>query len=497
VSSSKFGRHPLARTLSALVLVAASGSAAAATGTAATGSPAKHTYGEIVVGVPDLDLPGAKQAGGVDVYFPDGRKQRLTEPKLGLPDSVPAGRFGASVVVTALNGDRYPDLVVGAPGRPGRKAKGRVVLLFGSAAGFTGEGAQVLSPGNAGDEFGAAVTVSGRTLFVGAPGHDEDRISNSGALYRYALDAQGRTTSIGLLTEASTGLGGVLQENQRFGEVLAPATDFYSDLDVTTDSVVIGLPNKNVGSAAAAGEMVRLHTAPDGREFTAEIWTQNSPGVPGVAEAGDHFGAAVIDGGHAVGVPGEDLGTATDAGEVQIFQIDPARRSYLLPGIVVTQVDSKVPGRAEAGDRFGAALVTGVFNCRDLRTLAIGSPGEDVGTAADAGSVTFVGLPLSVEHLTCAAGVIRQGRGLHGRPEAGDEVGAAIGEIDGDPVHQENTFDTLLIGAPGEDIGTAKAHRNTGRASIWNDYRAHYSQSFGYQGGDLPGLRYGSVFALG
>jgi hypothetical protein len=162
----------------------------------------------------------------------------------------------------------------------------------------------------------------------------------------------------------------------------------------------------------------------------------------------------------------------------------------------VTQADKDVPGRAEAGDRFGAALTTGVFNCRDIRSLAVGSPGEDVGTVGNAGSVTFVGFP-NEDNVICAGKLIRQGRQLPGRPEAGDAVGTSLGEIDGEPDLEENKFDTLLVGTPGEDVGTGKAHRDTGRASIWNDYYRgpYYSQSFGYQGGDLPGLRYGSVFA--
>jgi hypothetical protein len=496
----RFGRrHRLAIAVSALVLVTvANGSSAGAApgGTSRTsGSPAKHTYGAIVVGVPELNLPGAKHAGSVDVYFPNGRKQRLTEQNLGLVGSKQGDfdRFGAAAVIVRLNDDWYPDLVIGAPGTPARGSKGKVVVLFGSAAGFSGKGAQVLSAVQAGDEFGAAVTVSGRTLFVGAPGLDAGGVPNSGGLYRYSFDSRGAATAIDLLTEASPSLGGVLQESQRFGEVLAAAEDFFSEIDVQVDGVVIGLPNKNVGSATGAGAMIRFHPAATGTGFTAEIWTQNSPGVPGVAERGDHFGAALIRGGYAVGVPGEDVGTAVDAGGVQLFQEDPAQRSYLIPGPSVTQADKKVPGRAEAGDSFGAALATAVFNCRDIRSLAVGSPGEDVGSADGAGSVTFVGLP-NEDNVRCAGKLIRQGRGLPGRAEAGDRLGTSLSKINGDSIDEENRFDTLLIGAPGEDVAAGKGYRDTGRASIWKNRPSH-SQSFGHQGGDRNGLSYGTVFA--
>jgi hypothetical protein len=494
-----FGRRCRRLAVTVLVLVtAASGSLASATaGTfTAAGSPARHTYGAIAVGMPDLNLPGAKQAGGVDVYFPDGRKQQVTEQKLGLVGARQGDfdRFGTAVAVVELNGDQYPDLVVGAPGLPAKGVQGKVLLLFGSATGIVAKGAQVLSLGDADDEFGAALTVSGRTLYVGAPGLDEDRVTNSGGVYRYSIDSQGVAKQTGLLIEALNALGGVMQVNQRFGEVLAPALDFDGNAEVFVDGLIIGLPNKNIGSAIGAGQMIRYHPALTGSDFTAEIWTQNSPGVPGVAESGDHFGAAVVRNGYAVGVPGEDLGTRVDAGGVQIFQMDPAREAHLRPDAVVTQAARNVPGRAETGDRFGTALATGVFHCRGFTALAVGSPGEDVGTATDAGSVTLVGLEIFDEDSSCAAEMIRQGRGLRGEPETGDAVGTSLGQIDGDPIGTENKFDTLLVGAPGEDVGTAKAHRNTGRASIWNDYRAHYTQSFGYLGGDLRGLRYGTVF---
>src|SRR4051812_26905896 len=154
---------------------------------AATGSPGSHTIGPIAVGVPDLDLPGAKRAGGVDVYFHNGKTQRVTEQKLGLVGAGKPGahRFGASVIIQELNGDKYPDLVVGAPGSvvkgaEGKRTEGKVVLLFGSAKGITAKGAQVLSPGEAGDEFGASMVLNEQVLYVGAPGHDQGGIANAG-----------------------------------------------------------------------------------------------------------------------------------------------------------------------------------------------------------------------------------------------------------------------------------------------------------------------------
>jgi hypothetical protein len=505
----KFGRRRLrfALTGSALVLATMAGGSSAATGaTAATTGPrVGDNYRPIVVGVPDLNLPGAKQAGGIDAYFldtfyyPHGVKQRLTEQKLGL---VGAGkgdlhRFGASAVIARLNNDEYPDLVVGAPGVAAKGIKGRVVLLFGSEKGITAKGAQVLSAGEAGDEFGASVVssqhilLSQHILYVGAPGHDQDGIANAGALYRYSISAKGKATAIDRLTQSLPALGGISQADQRFGEVLAPGDD----------GVVIGLPNAVVGSAVGAGEMIHLHAGRTSATFTAEIWTQDSPGVPGTAEAGDHFGAAVVPNGYAVGIPGEDVGSIVDAGAVQTFikhyegpnHIDD---EVFEPRLFITQADAKLPGRVEAGDRFGAALTSGILHKDEENTLVVGAPGEDVGAVADAGSVTFIWLPTSAGHLCCEfpTTTIRQGRGLPGTPEAGDALGATLGQTNGDNSRGEGLYDSLLIGAPGEDVGTSAAHRNTGRVTLWNRF-GEFKRSFGYSGGDLPALRYGTVFA--
>jgi hypothetical protein len=121
--------------------------------------------------------------------------------------------------------------------------------------------------------------------------------------------------------------------------------------------------------------------------------------------------------------------------------------------------------------------------------MAIGSPGEDVGTVKDAGSVTLVifkaGNGLTLKQ--CPAQVFTQGHGMPGKAEAGDEVGAAMGEASGDPDLDEDRMDGVLTGVPGEDIGTVKdaglVIRGTGSRAT----------TAGYQGGAIGGMRYGSV----
>ncbi|GAA2460167.1 hypothetical protein [Streptomyces macrosporus] len=92
--------------------------------------------------------------------------------------------------------------------------------------------------------------------------------------------------------------------------------------------VVLPAPGATVAGEQSAGVVVVLYGSSTG--VSAErrvVVTQNSAGVPGGAEAGDRFGfsTALADldrDGYAdlvVGTPGEDLGTARDAGMVSVL----------------------------------------------------------------------------------------------------------------------------------------------------------------------------------
>ena len=138
--------------------------------------------------------------------------------------------------------------------------------------------------------------------------------------------------------------------------------------------------------------------------------------MPGANEAGDHFGASVAVGSYlgndlaagdvasddvAVGVPGEDLGSIKDAGDVIIIRIfndfkHTPTLAYVAP--VLRQGGGgkgDVGGAAQAGDQFGAGV--GAFNVSDsggpsgiTSRPVVSIPGDDFG-ATDAGEVVLVG----------------------------------------------------------------------------------------------------------
>ena len=159
----------------------------------------------------------------------------------------------------------------------------------------------------------------------------------------------------------------------------------------------------------------------------------------------------------AVGVPDEDVGTAADAGIVHIIYGSPtgltATGNQALRQISTPALNGDV---AESGDRFGSSLAGGDFNTDGFADLAVGAPGEDVGSAADAGMViVFYGSPTGLTLAKPGGGsdVITQATGaVPDDPESGDQFGFALtwGELGRGPRAD------LVIGVPGEsfDVGS-------------------------------------------
>ena len=122
--------------------------------------------------------------------------------------------------------------------------------------------------------------------------------------------------------------------------------------------------------------------------MAGQAYDQNSSGVPGTPENNDALGG-VLDSVRvgnttylAAGIPAEDIGSAADAGSVQLFT---STGTTITPGVGLTQDTTGVTGTATAGDQFGRRIVLAPPGLSDTKTrLAVAAPYKD-GPATDAG----------------------------------------------------------------------------------------------------------------
>ena len=394
---------------------------------------------DLAVGGPGENVGATVDAGTVSVFFG-------TVTGTGLPsasetlvqDNPEAGdQFGAALAVGDFNGDPFDDLAVGAPGEDVGSIvdAGAVNVLFGSAAGLTTSQTLLQDNPEAGDRFGAAVTVGfvdvGEVdLVVGAPGEDVGAIVDAGVANLFS-------DTTGVLPGVSG--GALLQDNPEAGDRFGAAlTAGRFDVD-GFDDLVVGAPGENVGATADAGA-ANLFSNPAGV----------LPGVSGGAllqdnpETGDQFGAALAHGfltsdgfdDLVVGAPGENVGAIVDAGAANFF----TNTASALPGV---SGPALLQDNSETGDQFGAALVAGDFDGAGGVDLVVGAPGEDVGAIAGAGATNAFLNPGGA--LASVSGPAL----LQDNPETGDQFGAAL---TAKVLGVGFSFD-LVVGAPGEDVG--------------------------------------------
>ena len=238
-------------------------------------------------------------------------------------------------------------------------------------------------------------------------------------------------------------VGGNSESGDQFGWALA-AGDFNND---DFADLAVGAPFEAVGSAGSAGAVSVLYGSAGGLTTSGvRLFTQ----VGGAVEAGDQFGFALAAGDFnnngfadlAVGAPGERVGSVEGAGAVSV--LDGSANGLTTSG---GRLFTQAGGAVEALDNFGWALATGDFNNNGFADLAVGAPGEGVGSAGGAGAVSVLpgtpgGLTTSGARLFTQAG---------GTPEINDHFGFALATGD----FNNNGFADLAAGAPFETVGSA------------------------------------------
>ena len=176
-----------------------------------------------------------------------------------------------------------------------------------------------------------------------------------------------------------------------------------------------------------------------------------------------------------VGVPGEDLGSTSNAGMFHLLY-GAASGVSGSGSKVYHQSTAGVPGVPEAGDQFGYANASGDFNADGYADVAVSAPAEDLASPVDAGGVwVFYGSSagLRTDNITT---LTLDHTYLRGTPGVRFGHALASGDFDADG------RDDLAIGAPGGEAVFVAPGTETGLS------RDHID-NFDENTPDVPGVK--------
>lgn len=304
--------------------------------------------------------------------------------------------FGWSLAAGNFNGDAYDDLAVGAPyeGYNGKSDTGVVFVFYGSGEGLMSFNSEII---------------------------------------------------------AQSHMSGADETGDNFGRSLI-AGNFNGD---AYDDLAIGTPGENFDGVLDVGQVSVAYGSSQGLKRTngSVVWQRFYNTTIGAAnETGDQFGWALAAGNFnsdayddlAVGSPYEDIGSRKDAGFVAVLFGGAGGLKTNAERITQTQVGAA----NEAGDLFGYSLAAGNFDGDAYDDLAMGAPGEAVGSVWNAGLVDI--LHGSGVGLLPASKILRLDQNTIGQTnESGDRFGWALaaGDFDND------AYDDLAVGVPYENNG--------------------------------------------
>ena len=334
--------------------------------------------------------------------------------------------FGTALAAGDYDGDGFGDLAVGVPGdRENGAYAGAVNVLYGSAAGLTAAGNQLWhqnSPGVAGtaeigDKFGSSLAVADfgdsahDDLLVGAPKESVGRAEEAGAV-QILYGSPGGLSATGnrMWTQHSPGIASRAETMDYFGLSVAAGDvdgDGYSD-------AAVGTPAESLGSQTEAGVVHVLYGSAAGlTSLGSQLWSQNSPGVPGTVEFSDSFGTALAFADFdaddhddlAVGVPFESIGRR-HGGAVNVIY-GSASGLNAAGSQVWSQNSSGIRGSVQEYDSFGQSLAAADLGNGSSADLVVGGPARRSGVEAAARSMCCTGRHAGCPRRGTSSGVRR------------------------------------------------------------------------------------------
>ncbi|MET9967741.1 FG-GAP repeat protein [Streptomyces sp. NPDC006356] len=390
---------------SALMLggLGAAGTPAAAAGTCAGAQSDFNGDGirDTAIADPDATVSAQERAGLVHIVLGGGKGVvEISQDTPNVADNPEAGdRFGHSLAVYDANKDGCSDLAVGIPYEDVGTVKdaGYVQVIYGSTT-------------SVGSEFNSKGFVQGDTQPLGGGPEPEDWLG-------YSVAAGTSPTGFPFL--------------------------------------VIGIPGEDGAAGADIGVIGYVY----GTDYKAASVGQNTTGVWEDAEPYDRFGetVAATDRYFVVGAPGESLGTVSGAGGVVAFR--PSINTNGIPDPLFGMGQGRTPGpdaAAQVDDRYGAALAMAPYRPSGAATitdsvLAVGVPGEDLGTTVDAGAVHTYHIKADGT-VTLLNWIDQNVDGVEGEAEPGDFFGQRLTAVN-TTTNVVSTASTmrLAVGSPGEE----------------------------------------------
>lgn len=368
---------------------------------------------DVVIADPEAAVGGVAGAGVVHIVYGGGKGSTLLSQETeGFPGVAEADdRFGFAVSVYDADGDGCSDIAVGIPYEDIDTTldAGLVQVVYGSGAGL-GKGRAVMQ-------------------------------------YR-----QGSTSALSGSPETSDWVGYAVAG----GRTAAGAS-----------YLLIGAPGESVGPLEDAGGI--FYVPADAER--AVIITQDTTGVPGLAEVDDRFGSsfAASPTHFAVGAPGEAIGTVPFAGGTTVFG-HTIVSGFPKPLLGLSQDIEGIQGAEEAGDGFGTALAMVPYRPAGATStteslLAVGIPGEDLSTTVDAGAVQVFRIT-AAGTFTEVTWIDQEMPNAEEQAEAGDFFGQRLAAVNTAPNSTASATTTrLAVGVPGEE--SSEEHPEKGGVQIF------------------------------